>query len=506
MLLPLLLLPLLSPGPALGLLPPVPSSSSSKGSVGGGGGPRPIDPAGWPQRFPAKEHCSRCGLCETALVSRVSDACAFLGPGMGRIDALEAEVHGRGRDGTDLAWGGGDRAAVPHAEEGRFGVLHRPVALARGTEREAQWTGVVTGIAAAVLEAGMVDAVVCVAAGDGDGDGDGDGADGGGDWSSPEPILARTVAEVMRGRGVKPSLAPSLRVLDEVRADPAVRRLLFCGVGCAVQALRSVEADLDLDELYVLGTNCADNSPTPEAARNFLRDGAGIGDVGGVRGYEFMQDFRVHVKEEGGGYTKLPYFSLPGTIAEASIAPSCLACFDYVNALADVVVGYMGAPLAPGGRMDRSSQTLTVRNGRGARMVDAAIRAGRVTVVAERAGGSGSHEALASATVAKDAAVMAITGGDIPERGMPRPLGELMATVLGGIGPKGIAFARYSLDYHVLRNHLHTLHEWGEDRARSAMPDYARSIVDRYVREDAQFQAVREAVLAKGRKKREGRP
>ena len=58
-----------------------------------------------------------------------------------------------------------------------------------------------------------------------------------------------------------------------VRADPAVRRLLFCGVGCAVQALRSVEADLDLDELYVLGTNCADNSPTPEAARNFLRDG-----------------------------------------------------------------------------------------------------------------------------------------------------------------------------------------------------------------------------------------
>ena len=87
-----------------------------------------------------------------------------------------------------------------------------------------------------------------------------------------------------------------------------------------------------------------------------------------------------------------------------------------------------------------------------------------------------------------------------------RPLGELMATVLGGIGPKGIAFARYSLDYHVLRNHLHTLHEWGEDRARSAMPDYARSIVDRYVREDAQFQAVREAVLAKGRKKREGRP
>ena len=61
-----------------------------------------------------------------------------------------------------------------------------------------------------------------------------------GDPLMPVPFLARTRDGVLLGRGVKPSLAPSLSVLDAVRADPSIRRLLFCGVGCAVHALRSL--------------------------------------------------------------------------------------------------------------------------------------------------------------------------------------------------------------------------------------------------------------------------
>ena len=44
-----------------------------------------------------------------------------------------------------------------------------------------------------------------------------------------------------------------------------IQRLLFIGVGCQVQALRSVEDDLGLEELYVLGTNCVDNPRDAEA-------------------------------------------------------------------------------------------------------------------------------------------------------------------------------------------------------------------------------------------------
>jgi coenzyme F420-reducing hydrogenase beta subunit len=74
-----------------------------------------------------------------------------------------------------------------------------------------------------MLESGKVDAVVCIA----------NGKDG--KWSSSEPILAKTPEDVMRGRGVKPALAPSLRVLDDIRNDKSIKKLLFCGVGCAVQ-------------------------------------------------------------------------------------------------------------------------------------------------------------------------------------------------------------------------------------------------------------------------------
>lgn len=272
--------------------------------------PRPIDPGGWPEKFPAKSHCSKCGLCETSYVTHVKDACAFLGEGMKRnIDGLEATVHGRARRLDDMVWADGADGKEATAEEARFGVLQRPMTLARGRRiADAQWTGCVTGIAVSMLEAGLVDAVVCIASQE-----DG-GADEAGGWSTPEPILARTVDEVLRGRGVKPALAPSLRVLDELRDSPEIKKLLFCGVGCAVQAFRAIQHTLPLDAVYVLGTNCADNSPTPEDAREFLRRSVPEVDAKRIKGYEFMQDFRVHVKYDAGGgaaspaYERKPYF------------------------------------------------------------------------------------------------------------------------------------------------------------------------------------------------------
>jgi coenzyme F420 hydrogenase subunit beta/7-hydroxymethyl chlorophyll a reductase len=140
---------------------------------------------------------------------------------------MEQEVHGRSRHLTRTKNGNDE----PH-----FGVLHEPVRLVRGNlqslfspdnnpdnSNSAQWTGCVTAIAASMLQTNMVDTVVCIA------------TNNEGDWTQPDPILARSVKDVMRGRGVKPALAPSLKVLDAIRTDPSIRRLLFCGVGCAVQ-------------------------------------------------------------------------------------------------------------------------------------------------------------------------------------------------------------------------------------------------------------------------------
>ena len=95
--------------------------------------------------------------------------------------------------------------------------------------QEAQWTGVVTSIAVSLLESGQVDAVVCIV--------NNNSNDNTG-WCNPEPIVARTTEQVLRGRGVKPALAPSLRVMDEIQKDKSIRKLLFCGVGCAVQGTK----------------------------------------------------------------------------------------------------------------------------------------------------------------------------------------------------------------------------------------------------------------------------
>ena len=44
---------------------------------------RPIKPGG---TYPAKDHCSQCGLCDTYYVAHVKEACAFLGDGMARVE------------------------------------------------------------------------------------------------------------------------------------------------------------------------------------------------------------------------------------------------------------------------------------------------------------------------------------------------------------------------------------------------------------------------------------
>ncbi|TVU04465.1 hypothetical protein EJB05_47575 [Eragrostis curvula] len=99
--------------------------------------------------YPAKDHCSRCGLCDTYYVAHVKTACAFLGDGMSRVEDLEPLVHGRGRKES--------------MDEMYFGVYDQLLYARKIQPVEgAQWTGIVTTIAVEMLKANMVDAVVCV--------------------------------------------------------------------------------------------------------------------------------------------------------------------------------------------------------------------------------------------------------------------------------------------------------------------------------------------------------
>ena len=135
---------------------------------------------------PAKALCSECGLCDTAYVHYVKDACAFLNQ---QFTTLETQSHGRPRQLED------DRELY-------FGV-HQTMVAARKKDPipGAQWTGIVSTIACEMLTKGLVEGVVCV-------------TNTPDDRFQPQPILARTVEEVLSARVNKPTLSPNLSVLE----------------------------------------------------------------------------------------------------------------------------------------------------------------------------------------------------------------------------------------------------------------------------------------------------
>lgn len=397
---------------------------------------RPVAPG---SSYPAKEHCSSCGLCDTYYVAHVKEACAFLGDGMGRIPAAEARVHGRQRR--------------EDGDEAHFGVTESLLLVKAAPPVDgAQWTGVITTIALAALRSGLVEGVVCVASQPGSA-------------MVSRPILALTEADILSARGVKPMLSPSLAVLGEVEAR-GLRRLMFIGVGCAVQALRAVEHHLGLEKLYVVGTNCTDNGTKLSKFLAAVSESPAT-----VTGYEFMQDYTVHVKHSSVLYERVPYFSLPAGELKDVIAPSCYACFDYVNALTDITVGYMAAP-SEDVPMTQHWQYMTVRNQRGQALVDLA---GSALVTAPPLSSGDRRPFVLETVLADDRATLG--AGRQPA---PRLVGTLLARLLTAIGPRGMEFARYSLDYHTLRNAIYVRRTFPPAQAEAHLPPYAKAVVAAY--------------------------
>lgn len=376
-------------------------------------------------RRPAKDLCSECGLCDTYYIHYVKDACAFINQ---QISDLEIKAHGRDRD-------------LTQENDLYFGV-HQDMMAARKTQPipGAQWTGIVSSIAIAMLEGGLVEGVVCVQNTEAD-------------RFQPKPVIARSREEILAARVNKPTLSPNLSILEEIEQS-GLKRLLAIGVGCQIQALRAVEDKLGLEKLYVLGTPCVDNV-SRAGLQKFLDTTSRSPDT--VVHYEFMQDFRVHFKHEDGSTETVPFFGLKTNQLKDIFAPSCMSCFDYVNSLADLVVGYMGAPFG--------WQWIVVRNDTGQAMLDLVQDQLEVQPV----GSAGDrHAAVQQSIPAYDKGVT-----------LPMWAAQLMGLVIERIGPKGLEYARFSIDSHFTRNYLYVKRNYPEKLAEH-VPSYAQRIVEQY--------------------------
>jgi 3,8-divinyl protochlorophyllide a 8-vinyl-reductase (ferredoxin) len=376
-------------------------------------------------RRPAKELCSECGLCDTYYIHYVKEACAFLNQ---QIAELEAQAHGRSRN-------------LESEDDWYFGVHQEMMAAKKKQPIEgAQWTGIVSAIAIEMLERGIVEGVVCV-------------QNTSEDRFQPKPIIARTSEEILAAKVNKPTLSPNLSVLEEIEKS-GMKRLLVIGVGCQIQALRAVEKDLGLEKLYILGTPCVDNV-TRAGLQKFLDTTSKSPDT--VVHYEFMQDFKVHFKHEDGSIEKVPFFGLKTNQLKDVFAPSCMSCFDYVNSLADLVVGYMGAPFG--------WQWIVVRNETGKEMLE---------LIKDRL----DTQPVMSKGDRKQAVQQSIPAYD---KGVTLPMwaAKLMGVVIEKIGPKGLEYARFSIDSHFTRNYLYVKRNHPE-KLDAHVPEYAKKIVGQY--------------------------
>ncbi|MBE9067161.1 Coenzyme F420 hydrogenase/dehydrogenase, beta subunit C-terminal domain [Leptolyngbya cf. ectocarpi LEGE 11479] len=374
---------------------------------------------------PAKELCSDCGLCDTSYIHYVKEACAFINQ---QVPELEAQSHGRSRD-------------LENENDVYFGV-HQQMMAARKTEpiEGAQWTGIVSSIAIEMLNQGLVEGVVCV-------------QNTKEDRFQPMPVIAKTPEEILAARVNKPTLSPNLSILDQLEQS-GMKRVLAIGVGCQIQALRAVQHELGLEKLYVLGTPCVDNV-SRTGLQKFLDTTSRSPET--VVHYEFMQDFRVHFKHEDGSIEKVPFFGLKTNKLKDVFAPSCMSCFDYVNSLADLVVGYMGAPFG--------WQWVVVRNDTGQEMLDLV------------------NDQLATQPVMSQGDRKQAVQNSIPayDKGVTLPMwaAKLMGVVIEKVGPKGLEYARFSIDSHFTRNYLYVKRNHPE-KLEDHVPDYAKKIVDQY--------------------------
>ena len=374
---------------------------------------------------PAKELCSDCGLCDTHFIHYVKEACAFLNQ---QFDKLETKIHGRKRD-------------LDQEQEMYFGV-HQKMVAARKTEpiEGAQWTGIVSSLACKMLEKKLVEGVVCV-------------QNTPEDRFQPNPIIATTPEEILAARVNKPTLSPNLTILEQIEQG-GFKKLLVIGVGCQIQALRAVQDKIGLEKLYVLGLPCVDNV-TRAGLQKFLDTTSRSPET--VVYYEFMQDFKVHFKHEDGSTELVPFFGLKTNQLKDVFAPSCMSCFDYTNGLADLVVGYMGAPFG--------WQWMVVRNETGQQMFD---------LISDQI----ETQPVDSKGNRKEAVQQSIPAYD---KGVTLPMwaAKLMGVVIERIGPKGLEYAKFSIDSHFTRNYLYTRRNY-PNKLDAHVPEFAKKIVSQY--------------------------
>jgi 3,8-divinyl protochlorophyllide a 8-vinyl-reductase (ferredoxin) len=390
--------------------------------------------------------CSSCGLCQIrAWPAKESfQSCVFE---LGWLGEQEKAVFGRERDTENL-------------DEVRFGITRkRFVAKLKQPIADAQWSGIITRLSLKALDSKLVDAVVTLHRSKAD-------------FFIPEPVLAQTKDDILAARGSKPVISPVLKSL-ETAYQKGVKKLLVIGASCHIHVMRDFQRRfpyLQDVEIFALGIPCVDNIK-PKRLRWILEKLSRSHKT--VVYYEFMQDFTVHLRHESGELEKVPYFSLPQELSRIDLfAPSCTSCFDYLNSLADMTVGYVAAPLVG----EEKRQWVMVRTEKGETLLD--LIKDELDVFPETASGNAMSGLKKIIPHLLD---MVERKPDETKRGRKIPiwLGKIIAAFVYRSGPRGTEFAKHSVDYHLIRNYFFVKKNYPE-KLKTLVPKHVYKLLSEY--------------------------
>lgn len=394
-----------------------------------------------PSSVPSRKLCTDCGLSRTNDPKRCGQACQFIQPD---YPGLEQRVHGRERQQATSS-----QAAQP--DELFFGPYQQILSARLDPPSSgAQWTGITTRLAEVLLEKGLVDAVIAMAADPQD------------RWR-PRPVLVTRAEDMAQCRGMRMGYAPLLSLVEPALAQ-GHKRLAVIGIPCQIYALRAIQPQLEreqgLEQLYVIGTPCSDNTTT----ENFHQFLGLISDRPQDISYvEFRADYKVEVRTDQGSKRLIPFLNLPLSTLPPDFFPlTCRTCVDYTNVLSDITVGYMGG---------HGQQWLLVRNARGQALLDGIQN----QLVTSAPISRGKREGPVRGFMANTERA----AGGLPLRRMPVWIKPLVNWLMPKVGPRGLEFARARVEMKAIEAILHLRRE-APARIKNMLPTHVWRLAARY--------------------------
>ena len=387
--------------------------------------------------------CSMCGLCMVdEWKSKESiQSCVF---SLGCLGKQEVKVFGRERSQDNL-------------DEMLFGISRKRFnARMKKPLPRTQFTGIITSIAHKAFETGLVEAVVTLHRSKEE-------------YFHPVPVLARSKEEILASGGSKPVLAQTLVSLEKAYQQ-GIKRLLVVGAACHVHNMQEFQRQFpylrDMD-IYVVGIPCTDNI-YPKNLRYILSRISRSHET--VRHYEFMQDFTVHLKHVDGTLERVPFFSLPPELSSSEVlTPCCRSCFDYMNGLSDITVGYMAAPLD----IEKMNQWVVVRTDKGEKL--RSLIADELETFPEGSRGDRTDAVKQYAQQLMER----LAGGGEERQSMSMEDGMSFAEWLYDVGPRELEFVRYGIETHLIRNYYFVKQNYPE-LLPTLVPKYAYRILEEY--------------------------